>query len=462
METQHVKLSRKTPGSRRRMLLVLPYDNTYFFRGYFKKSVSYAPLTLTTLAALVPDSLDFEIEIIDEGVSRIDTEKCFYDIVGITCVTSSAPRAFELSAIFRSKGSITVLGGAYPTLNPDNASKHADIVVSGHAERIWPQLLLDLCSGAEVARIHRSGHEEVISSPVPRRDLLPQGKYLDVPTVIASRGCLNQCSFCSINRIWNNSTCPRPADEVIAEIRDLKSRNILMLDPNIGSNRNYALGLFEKMIPLNIRWAGLATIDLAEDRELFSLAVKSGCIGILAGFESALQGGLTECRKGNIQTSRYREYIQTFHRHGISILGCFVLGFDCEDESVFDRTVQFIEALEIDIPRFSVLTPFPGTPLYQKYKDQGRILTDDLSYYDTEHVIFTPAGMTPQRLQQGLHEVWQKAYSIRKIFQRAVRSPANKLFSFAINSGFRHYAKKIVKRGKAVSEHSYGPVLNER
>ena len=223
-----------------------------------------------------------------------------------------------------------------------------------------------------------------------------------------------------------------------------------MLDPNLIADKEYAYSLFEKMIPLKKKWGGLATIDFVENDELFKVAVKSGCIGILVGFESVLQEAMQECDKGNFTTARYKEYVKRFHKGGISILGCFVLGFDCEDESVFDKTIKFIDEIGIDIPRFSVLTPFPGTPLYDKYKKDGRILTDDLKFFDTEHVIFKPMNMTPERLQQGLHEVWRKAYSLKKIFRRAMRSPANKLFAFAINSGFRYYAKKIVERSQKI------------
>ncbi len=428
----------------RRMLLILPHDLTYVFRGSFVKSLSYAPLTLTLLAALVPEDLGFAIDILDEGIERPDYLRLpHYDIVGITCVASSSPRAYELARHFRERGSTVVLGGAHPSLNPEEASQHADHVFVGPAEDAWPGFLRSFCNGEPLRETYRSDPPDVLSSPVPRRDLLRGKPYLEVPTVIASRGCSNHCSFCSIHGLWNRSACRRPLDEVIDEVAALESKRILLLDPNLIADRDYAHQLFERLIPMKKSWAGLATAELAEEPELFDLAVRSGCKGILVGFETAEQGSLVECGKRTDQVSKYKPLMKRYHEAGVAVLGCFVLGFDHDDEDTFDKTLAFIDEIEVDIPRFAVLTPFPGTALYAKYERQGRIVSRDLGRYDTEHVIFQPKNMSPERLQRGLYDSWRKAYTMKRAVSRALRSATNTPLALAVNLGFRHYTRKM-------------------
>jgi len=395
------------------------------------------------LAALVPKELNFEIDIVDEGVQKLNIQDKKYDIVGITCVASSAPRAYELAKIFKTQGSFIFMGGAHPTLNPEEVSAYADVVVVGYAEVLWPELLQKFVNQEKLDKIYYSSKQEIVSTVIPAREKLAKGRYLNIPTVIASRGCIHSCSFCSIHKIWNNSPCYRPVDEVIEEMKLLNNNRMIMLDPNIIADKAYATELFEKMIPLKKKWGGLATINLAEDKNLLHLAVKSGCIGILVGFESVMQQSMIECGKGSYDTTKYKEFVREFHKNGISILGCFVLGFDNDDETVFEKTVKFVDEIEIDVPRFAVLTPFPGTFLYKKLLAENRIITNDLTLYDTEHVVFKPANMSPERLQKGLHETWKSTYTFNRILKRTMRFPESKFFGFIINSGFRYYSNKI-------------------
>lgn len=434
-----------------RILLVLPRDSTYRCEGSFKRSLSYAPLTLTTLAALVPAHLRAQIDIVDEGVQRWDPGRRRYDVAGITCVASSAPRAYALAASLRAAGARVVLGGAHPTLNPEEAAGHADAVVAGFAERAWPELLESIHAGRPLPRIARDDAPDPVQTPTPRRDLLPRGVYLGVPTVLTSRGCSNACSFCSIPRIWQGQRRPRPVDEVVEEIRALRSRRILFLDPNLMADRDHARALFEALIPLRVRWGGLATIDLAEDRELLDLAARSGAIGILVGFESVRSDNLGACGKPVRDVSRYREAVRALHGRGIGVLGCFVFGFDGDDADVFNQTLAFIDDVGIDLPRFAVLTPFPGTPLFTRMRRDGRILCEDWSRYDTERVVFQPAHMTPEALQEGLARTWRAAYSGRRVLGRAARAGRWWPLALASNLGFRHYAARVSQRTGAAA-----------
>jgi radical SAM superfamily enzyme YgiQ (UPF0313 family) len=430
-----------------RLLLILPRDATYRYRGAFKRSLSYAPLTLTTLAALVPDHLRAEITLVDEGVEPFEPNGKPFDVVGITAVTASAPRAYTLAESFRERKAFVVLGGSHATLNPEEAATHADAVIAGYAERLWPKLLEDLAAGRTPSAIRRDEMTESLPSPVPRRDLLPKHRYLRVPTVLASRGCRNFCSFCSIPRIWQQQACSRPVPEVIEEIRRLKSKSILFLDPNLIANREYARELFEALIPLRIRWAGLATIELAEDPELFRLAVQSGCLGILIGFESICADSLHGCGKPVCDVTRYREGVRKFHDHHMGVLGCFVFGFDEDDETIFEKTLTFIDEVKLDLPRFAVLTPFPGTALFDQFRKDGRIITEDWSRYDTGHVIFRPRNMSADTLQSGFLRTWRAAYAGGRILRRVTRAGRGWPLSLASNMGFRFYAKSVNRSG---------------
>jgi radical SAM superfamily enzyme YgiQ (UPF0313 family) len=427
------------------ILLILPRDSTYCYRGCFRRSISYAPLTLTTLAALVPPELGADITIVDEGVQPSDYTQRTYDVVGITCVTAAAPRAYKLSAHFRQQGSFVVLGGVHPTLNPEEAAQHADVVITGFAERTWPRLLLDLSSGERPHGILHETAPDVLSAPPPRRDLQRQGAYIRHPTVIAARGCRNGCSYCSIQALCEHRACTRPVEEVIDEIRATRHDTVIFLDPNLAAEHDYAMALMEALIPLNIQWASSATIDFAEDKELRTLLRRSGCMGLLIGIDSVSQESMDAAGKQFNQVSRYATAVRTLQQQGVAVMACFIFGFDGDTSSIFDETLAFIDEAQPDLMRFGVLTPFPGTREFLNLKAQGRILTEDWSRYDTQHVVFEPRHMSPATLQSELIRVWNQAYAWPRIGRRVRRAGKRWPLSVATNVGFRYYAKRVGK-----------------
>lgn len=428
-----------------RILLILPADGTYRYEGYFKKSISYAPLTLTILAALVPAELNAQIDIIDEGVQNPDYDlRENYDVVGITCVTSSSLRAYSLTKYWKNRGAFTVLGGAHPTLMPKEASFHADSIVVGPAELSWPQLLRDYLNGTQ-KKVYESNISGEFSNPIPRRELQSQN-YLSVPTLIANRGCKNQCEFCSVHLLSGHGGFVRPIEEVVDEIRQLKSRRVLLLDPSPTTNKEYFKKFLKAIVPLKIKWAGLSTINIVNDKELLNLAVISGCEGLLIGFESLNQLNINNMKKIFNNVEKYKEAVKTLHNNNISVLGSFVLGFDNDTKESIRLMPKLIDEIGIDLPRFAVLTPFPGTGLFRRYKSEGRILTEDWSLYDTEHVVFRPKLMEPDELQQLLYDTWKETYSLGRILKRAAGFKRNKLISLAASFGFRYYANNIAKR----------------
>jgi radical SAM superfamily enzyme YgiQ (UPF0313 family) len=430
-----------------KITLLMPQSKMYRKRGIFSKAIRYAPLTLTTLAALVPEELNAEIRIIDEGVEDFNIETIDVDIVGITCITANAPRVYELSHQLREKGVTVVIGGVHPTLVPDEAQPQADAIVVGYAEQSWPQLLRDFAAGNMQSRYVEGPGYRFANVPDPRRDLLKKEGYITINTVQAVRGCPYKCSFCVVPVAWPGYL-HRPVAEVISEIERLEGDSFLFLDLSPIEDVAYVKQLYRELIPLKKRWGGLATIRIARDRELLRLAAQSGCGGLLIGFESVNSDTIRQMRKGFNKPEEYIEAARLIHDHGIAINGCFVFGLDGDDKSTFERTVEFVNKAAIDLPRFSIATPFPGTPLYRQLKAAGRILINDWSYYGGQNVVFQPKNMTVEELQEGEQWAWRQVYSFPSIVRRVAGSAASRSglvlkTSLLANIGYTRYARML-------------------
>lgn len=418
--------------------------------GIFKTALRYAPLTLTTLAALVPEELHAEVAIQDEGVQPLDLD-FDADLVGITAITGTAPRAYRIADELRAKGHTVVLGGVHPTLLPEEAAAHADALVLGYAEQTWPQLLRDFARGELQPRYFRPTGRTLEGVPIARRDLLYRRRYTTVNSIEATRGCPHQCDFCVVPTAWKNTYAHRPIAEVVAELATFEGRHAVFIDLSPVEDVHYAKELYRAMIPLRMRWVALATTRIAEDAELLGLAARSGCKGLLIGFESISQDTLNKAHKPFHRAKDYAGVVDRLHDHGIGIMGCFVFGFDSDDESVFERTVEFVDRTKIDLPRYAVATPFPRTGLYQRLEAEGRLLHKDWSLYDVEHVVFRPARMSPERLQDGLEWSWRQSYRGVSLFRRITGAPWSILpLWLSLNAGYRHYAKHLHEKVNGV------------
>jgi radical SAM superfamily enzyme YgiQ (UPF0313 family) len=414
--------------------------------GIFKTTLRYAPLTLTTLAALVPAELNAEVTLQDEGVQplNLDFEA---DLVGITAITGTALRAYQIADELRAKGHTVVIGGVHCTLLPEEAADHAHALVLGYAEKSWPELLCDFARGRLRSRYFTPTGRSLAGVPIARRDLLKQDKYATVNSIEATRGCPHRCDFCVVPTAWSNTYAHRPVEEVIAELTTFKKKHALFIDLSPVEDVAYAKSLYRAMIPLCIRWVGLSTTRIAEDRELLKLAAQSGCKGLLIGFESISQDTLNETHKGFHAAPQYGEVVKKLHDHGIGIQGCFVLGFDNDDQSVFERTVEFVDRVKIDLPRYAVATPFPNTGLYRRLSAQRRLLHRNWSLYDVEHVVFEPKQMSPERLQEGLEWCWRQSYSWKSMLTRAAGAPWSILpLWMSLNLGYRYYARHLPEK----------------
>jgi radical SAM superfamily enzyme YgiQ (UPF0313 family) len=279
--------------------------------------------------------------------------------------------------------------------------------------------------------------------PFPRRDLLPRRGYRTHATFEATRGCVHRCDFCVVPSAWGTSPWQKPVGHVVDDIVRIGKRNILFYDLNIIANRAYAKELFAALVPLRVRWFGLATALVAEDEELLDLLAKSGCRGLLIGFESVSDESLAAVRKGFSAPVPYAEIVERLHALGIAINGTFVLGSDADGPDCFHAAKDFVLEHHIDLPRFSVLTPFPGTPLFERLAAEDRILTRDWSQYDGQHVVHRPKHLTPEELLEGHERVWREVYRWRPILSRCRRALSSRALLFAANVGFRFYARNL-------------------
>jgi len=401
------------------------------------------PLILPLLAGMTPREV--EVRLVDENVEQVDLD-ALTDWVAISCMTASAPRAYEIADAFRRRDIPVVMGGIHPTVLPDEAGAHADAVVVGEAEWTWHEVLDDLAGGRLKPRYECAHHPELAGLPHPRRDLLRGERYLSVNVVQTARGCPNACSFCTVSVVFGRRYRFRPVAEVIEEVRSLKGW-VGFVDDNIVGHPRRAKELFEALIPLKIRWVGQGDLSMAKDPELLSLAARSGCQAMFIGIESLSPENLQAIGKSPNLGLDMGDAISKIHRSGIEIIGSFVVGLDGDDPGVFVRTMEFAERHKLVAAQFAVLTPFPGTAVHQQLEREGRIADRDWAHYTMSNVVFRPQNMTALQLQQGQREAYRRFYSIPSILKRAVTVRGKFIPRLLVNRSYRH-----IQCGKGISK----------
>jgi len=423
-----------------KLLLLMPDANIHRIKfGPLCISFREAPLTLTTLAALVPADVDTEITLIDESVQSVP-ENIKFDLVAISCLTGTALRAYKWAAHFKKQGATVVLGGIHVSLCPDEAAKHADSIMTGFAETTWPEMIHDFYNG--VLKSRYAGYRGDISAlPFPRQDLQKKLGYAMPGTVSATRGCGCSCTFCSVpaaNYGWQT----RPIGRVIDEIRRIPARRFAFNDVNLLWDRNYALELLKAIRPLNKLWGGLAVVSTASDPEMLEALQLAGCQYLLCGFESLSESSLDSIDKGFNRVDSYQTCMEAFHAYGISIQGCFIFGLDDDRHDIFKNTADIVNELKVDIPRYAISTPYPQTKLFETLKKEGRLLHTRWDHYDTQHVVFQPKYMSPQELDKGFQYAYRKTFELRAIKARTQASPHPLITSIG-NLAYRHYLKHL-------------------
>jgi radical SAM superfamily enzyme YgiQ (UPF0313 family) len=427
-----------------KVLLIMADANMHKFWIFGRlKSAREAPLTLTTLAAIGGEVPDVEFRLVDESVDTVPLDYPA-DLVGISVLTGTARRAYALANHFRSRGIPVVLGGAHVTILPQEAARYADAIVVGMAEKTWPQLLRDFLAG-KMARVYRAEPElgEYLAGvPTPRYDLQRSSGYMVPHVVQATRGCLHSCDFCAVPVIWKRFL-RRPVADVIRDIKAIPARRFVISDVCPFDDVDYAKELLRALIPLKKKWGGLATTKITSDPELFDLLVRSGCGFLLIGFESISQRSLNKIHKGFNARESYDEVVRRLRQARIIVQGCFVFGFDEDNTDVFAATVDEVQRLKIDIPRYSIYTPYPGTHLFRRLQAEGRILSYDWGDYDTMHVVFQPQQMSPVELFEGFRWAYRETFRWKRILRRAVSSGRRFPITLVGNITYRNFVRRI-------------------
>ncbi len=410
-----------------------------------QKKTIIPPLGLAMVAALTPP--DIEVSLTDENVTVIDFQK-ETDLVGITVLTITAQRAYEIADTFRARGVKVVLGGIHPSMLPEEASQHADAVVIGEAEGLWPNLIEDFKTNNLQMVYRQPERPSLLNLPIPRRDLFAEGAYLVRHTISTTRGCPYSCSFCSVTSFFGHTYRCRPVEEIIKEIETFNKRELIVfVDDNIVGKPKFAKELFRALIPYKIKWVGQASVTIARDDELLKLAAASGCIDLFIGFESLSPANLAAVGKKINVVDEYENVIKKIHSHGIAIHGFFIFGFDEDDEDVFRRIVRFAQKMRLESAQFDFLTPYPGTTFCESMDEAGRILTRDWSQYGY-NLVYEPKPMSREVLQKGHDWVWREFYSIPSIWRRIGVARRNLATLWAVNLYYRVHQRR--KRGESL------------
>jgi len=409
-----------------KILLVLPAADhlrvtTPGSRPPRRAMLRFSLLPLTVVAALTPPR--HEVCLCDENVEPIDFDSDA-DVVGITFMTALAPRAYEIAAAFKARGKTVVAGGYHATLCPGETGRHFDAVVVGDAEGKWQQLLADIEAGT-LQRVYLTPPAPgEAATPIPRRDLTARNArhYVTINAVQTGRGCPHACRYCSITAFHQHTQHHRPVEDVLEEVRQIPARYFMFVDDNIIADPAYARRLFEGMAPLGKRWVSQCSLKIADDPQLLRQAYAAGCRGLFIGIETLDEKNLAAMDKGFNDSRRYAQRLATIRRQGMLVELSIMVGMDNDDVSVFERTLRFLQTVHAAALQLNILTPLPGTPLFDDFQKQGRITDRDWSHYDFRHVVIRPRGMTAAELQDGADWLYRQFYRLDRIILRTLYS----------------------------------------
>ncbi|UCB51601.1 MAG: radical SAM protein [Candidatus Zixiibacteriota bacterium] len=388
-------------------------------------------LTLGVISALTPPEI--EVDVVEEEIEEIDFDK-HYDLVGISSMTTSAPRAYQLSAAFRKNGAKVVLGGIHPTVRPEEAIVHCDCVVIGEAEGCWGELIRDFKQN-RMKKFYRSFNSDLAEFPIPR--LNHNHAPFNVTPIFCSRGCPYNCEFCSVTDMYGKKMRHRRVRDIVKEITTRGSKKFFFLDDNIVGDVKFATELFTALSNLKIRWVGQASITLSKNKALLKLAERSGCAGLFIGLESVSPDNLRELRKAPGSATDYGQAIDMIRGEGIMLHASLVFGFDHDDRSIFEKTLEFLEKNKVPSATFNILTPYPGTALFDRFKREGRLLNENWQDYDHRTVVFRPKNLTPEELAEGFIWLGSNFYSKTSILSRFFYSLHHPLLYLSINWAHR-------------------------
>jgi radical SAM superfamily enzyme YgiQ (UPF0313 family) len=422
-----------------KILLISPAREKH---AYTNKGIMIPQLALFILEGLTPKK--HQVKIIEEEYMPVNFEEdC--DIVGISFMTSNAYRAYSISKEFKKRGKTIIMGGIHPTILPDEAIQHADAVVIGEAEGVWEQVLEDIENNCLKKKYHVKDPD--LTRYIPKNfSALKSKKLFNLVPILTTRGCPYNCNFCCVSKIFGKKIKHMPVENVVRDIVESKAKRFIFLDDNIIGNPNYAKKLFEAIKPLKIGWLGQASISFAKNTELMQLAKDSGCKGLFIGLETVDESQLKNMKKLDGSIEKVEQSLEKIRKMGIVIQASVIFGFDNDTHHIFSETLRFLIKNHICSASFNILTPYPGTSIYDEFKKKGRIINDRWEYYDHHTVVFRPANMTPLELQLGKINAKEKFYSLRSIIKRFRGNLSNPFIYIMANLGYMKLAKSEKKR----------------
>jgi radical SAM superfamily enzyme YgiQ (UPF0313 family) len=383
------------------------------------------PLAFAILAGMTP--AEIEVALIDERLQPIGYDQCT-DLVAISVETYTARNAYQIAARFRRRGVPVVLGGCHPTFLPEEALAHADTVVIGDAEGLWPEVIRDARAG-RLQRVYRRAEPPPLDGMRVDRSVFEGKRYAPIVPVQFGRGCRFACDFCSIHALYGRRLRQRPVEEVVTEIEELGSRRVFFVDDNLFVDTAQAERLFGALVPLRIAWSCQVSIDVTRDTRLLNLMAKSGCYAVVIGLESLDERNLAQMNKPwNNKPNGYATAVRKLHDCGIMIYGTFVFGYDHDTVDSFDIALDFALRWNFFLANFNPLTPTPGTPLYDRLRAEGRLIYDPwwlAPDYRYGQAIFHPRNMTADQLTEGCYRTRLAFNRHSSILRRALDWKAN-------------------------------------
>ena len=410
----------------------------------FSRKAIFMPTGLAVCAAVVPP--DWDVEIVDECVlERPHQPRADVDLVGITAMTTQAPRAYELADAYRRLGTTVLLGGIHPSALPEEARLHAHAVCRGDGETCLPHMIEDWKRG-RLKPVYDWTEFPTAPIATPRKDLLDPRDYLVFNPIQTTRGCPHNCSFCTTPGVFGREFRQRSIADIVEEIREARerfnTRVLIFADDNFAGNQKWALELCAALEPLRIRWASQCDILISNNDKLLAAMRRSGCVGLILGLESPFPATLREAGKTYVESDTYAWRIRKIQSYRISLWGAFIFGFDTDDWRSCRDTVRFAQRCDLVMSCYPILTPYPGTRVWEEYKQSGRIICEDWERYNGASVVYQPARMTAQQLRHAQMAAFAEFYSFRSAFSRLRWWPFKKhawLANLAIERGIRHY-----------------------
>ena len=418
------------------LLKLSSFDKSIFSAFSFISSI-YA----RQIAATTPK--EHTVKVIERSEDISLDEKC--DAVHIHFKTGTALKAYNLADDFRKKGRIVILSGSHASALPDEAKFHADSVIVGSAENLWPILLSDL-EKSRLKPFYKTKSNESYITPI--NFSIPSDLRL-MGIVEATRGCPYKCDFCQgSNVVYGSVFRTRVVEEVVEEIKSLPQKIVFFCDASMTIDVPYSKLLFKRMKGLDKKFICEGNVDvLAKDEELLRISHEAGCIEWTVGFESFAQKTLDGVHKKTNKIEDFYSAVKKVHKYKMSILGNFIFGFDDDKPDVFDFTEKNLARLGLDSARFAILTPYPGTPLFNRLEKEGRILIKDWSKYTRKNVVFEPKNMSKEELRNGFVKISNNFNSIPKLIYRNFISLSLGFYPFiaTIGRNLESYANRLKK-----------------